>query len=123
MSTGNQHLGNYGEAQARAYLEKKGFRFVCSQWHSRYGELDLVMWDRDEIVFVEVKLRTNLSYGMPEHMVNEKKMEKIKKTAGLYLEEIENDPPFHRYDLVGIVKNGEKLEIEHLQDVFREDSC
>ena len=94
---------------------------MCSQWHSRYGELDLVMWDDDELVFVEVKLRTSTTYGDPEDMIDWRKMAKIKKTAGVYLEEMKGELPFYRFDVVSIVKTGENLELVHLQDVFRED--
>lgn len=121
MKDNKRQLGNLGEQKARDFLRKRGYQYVCSQWHSRYGELDLVMWDADELVFVEVKLRTNTSYGEPEDMVDWKKMAKIKKTAGLYLEEMKGERPFYRFDIVAIVKKGENLKMLHLQDVFRED--
>ena len=52
-----RRLGDQGEGHARRYLEARGLTFVAANWRCPAGELDLVMRDGDEIVFVEVKTR------------------------------------------------------------------
>ena len=55
--------GTIAENKARQYLEKHGLKFVEKNYRCRNGEIDLVMQDKNELVFVEVRYRKNDSYG------------------------------------------------------------
>ena len=48
---------DYGEEQAALYLKKHGYRIVGRNYKVRTGEIDLIVSDREYIVFVEVKMR------------------------------------------------------------------
>lgn len=74
-----------GEKTASDYLEKNGYRILARNFHSRFGEVDIVASDGEAIVFVEVKLRSSNFFGTPLESITPKKLEKIKKTALFYL--------------------------------------
>jgi len=63
-------LGRAGEGHARRYLEGRGYAFVEANWRCPFGELDLVMRDGEELVFVEVKLRSGESTGRADDAVS-----------------------------------------------------
>ena len=77
--------GDWGEALAAEYLEARGCRIVEKEWRCRLGEIDLIAEKDGMILFVEVKLRSNLRYGMPREYVTAKKQEKLRSAALLYL--------------------------------------
>ena len=77
--------GDWGEALAAEYLEARGCRIVEREWRCRLGEIDLIAEQEGTLLFVEVKLRTNLRYGMPRESVTAKKQEKLRSAALLYL--------------------------------------
>lgn len=62
-------LGRLGEHHARLLLEGRGYRFVTSNWHCLAGEIDLVLLDGDELVFVEVKTRRGERAGRADDAV------------------------------------------------------
>ena len=73
------------EDQARKYLEKQGLRLLKTNFRSRFGEIDLIMRDRDTICFIEVKYRKSMAYGGAACSVPLSKQRKIVKTALYYL--------------------------------------
>ena len=77
--------GDWGEALVAEYLEARGCRIVEREWRCRFGEIDLIAEKDGVLLFVEVKLRTNLQYGAPREYVTAKKQEKLRSAALLYL--------------------------------------
>lgn len=106
---------------ARDFLEKQGYRFEAMQWRTTFGEIDLIMWDRDELVFVEVKLRSTNDFGHPEEMISREKMKKIQRTAYHYLRFGRYQEIFWRFDFISITGDHEHYEIVHLKDTIRSD--
>ena len=49
-----QQLGAWAEQQAAQLMQNHGFQFLTANYHSRYGELDLILVRDQELVFVEV---------------------------------------------------------------------
>lgn len=80
-------LGDWGEQIIAEYLEEKGFSLVARNWHSRYGEIDIVAENQEWILFVEVKTRKNARFSQPYEAVDWRKQEKIRLTVELYLQE------------------------------------
>ena len=70
--------GDWGEALVAEYLEARGCRIVEKEWRCRFGEIDLIAEQEGTLLFVEVKLRSNLRYGMPRESVTAKKQEKLR---------------------------------------------
>ena len=95
--------GTDAEHEARAFLETQGLRFVAANYHSRRGEIDLVMRDGESLVFVEVRLRNNPGYGSAAASVDWRKQRKLVATAEHYLQRHPHDGPA-RFDVVAIAR-------------------
>lgn len=119
--TTRRDLGNRGEAETARYLRKKGYALLASQWRCRYGELDLVARDRGgTICFVEVKLRQAGGAALPREAVDQRKQQRLRSAAALYLSQHDIDAPA-RFD-VAEVYTDEKHQVTgvtYLADAFR----
>lgn len=73
----NRTIGLQAEQLAAAYLIEKGYSIIGKNFHSRYGEIDLIAKQRQIYVFVEVKSRKSCSFGEPEEAINAAKLLKI----------------------------------------------
>lgn len=81
----NYKKGRDGEDTAKQYLINKGFLFIESNFEVDIGEIDLIMSDYDWLVFVEVKYKSDDLMGMPEEMINKRKIAQVKRVAAAYL--------------------------------------
>lgn len=77
--------GRIGEKIARVRLILSGYRIVETNYRTRYGEIDIVATDGDDLVFVEVKTKGSAEYGRPEEAVDDKKRRKLSQMALIYL--------------------------------------
>lgn len=99
--------GKAAEQLALHYLEQQGLRLVETNYSTRMGEIDLIMWQQHSLVFVEVRQRNNLNFGGAAASVGLVKQERLWKTAQIYLQRY-TSPPACRFDLLAI--NGGKVE-------------
>lgn len=99
--------GKAAEQLALHYLEQQGLRLVETNYSTRLGEIDLIMWQQHSLVFVEVRQRNNLNFGGAAASVGLVKQERLWKTAQIYLQRY-TSPPACRFDLLAI--NGGKVE-------------
>ncbi|MBQ3076013.1 MAG: YraN family protein [Clostridia bacterium] len=86
----HKEFGDRGEYLARLFLEKKGFVFIRANYRSKHGEIDLVMQENDEIVFVEVKTRTFRSakiYGRGSERIDKDKQKNIIRSSRAFIRE------------------------------------
>ena len=77
-------LGRLAEEFASVLLQSKGYKILEHNFHSRFGEIDIIAMDGDILVFVEVKARWSQKFGGPEEAVTPWKISKIIKTADYY---------------------------------------
>jgi putative endonuclease len=82
-----KQLGSWGEKEAEAYFANQGLAILGRNFRTRDGEIDLIVKDSEEIVFVEVKTRTSNEFGFPEEAVTEEKIEHLIEAAERYLED------------------------------------
>ncbi len=85
MKLFNKKTGGIGESLALEYLLKKGFELVLRNYSTRFGEIDLIMRDKDVLVFVEVKAKKSEDWGTPEEMFTQSKYRKVKNMGVVYL--------------------------------------
>jgi len=119
---GSKLVGAWGEALAAEYLRKKRYAVVASGYHSRFGEIDLIVQNKSYLVFVEVKLRKNAEFAQAGHYVDRRKQDKIRMTASMYL--AENPTTLQpRFDVIEIYAPEGTLtrhpEINHMEDAFQ----
>lgn len=81
----NNIAGAWGEAKAADFLRKKHYQIVAQGYTSRFGEIDLIVQNRNFLVFVEVKMRKSADFARAMEYVDHKKQERIKTTAAIYL--------------------------------------
>ncbi|MBW5414232.1 YraN family protein [Pseudomonas sp. MAG002Y] len=86
MKTTTRESGQAAEDQALAYLQKQGLKLVVRNWSRRSGELDLVMLDRDTVVFVEVRSRRHIAWGGAVESIDARKRQRLIATAQLFLQ-------------------------------------
>lgn len=102
ISASRQSLGRLGERLAAAHLEARGYRMREANFRCRYGEIDLVAEDGQDLVFVEVKTRRGSAYGLPEEAVDARKARKLQDVACSYLEQHNLAECSWRIDVVAV---------------------
>ena len=119
MAKDNKKSGDEGEELAARILSEKNYEIVERNYRYGHGEIDIIARDGETLVFIEVKTRKNLQYGMPEYAVTQTKQRQIKKIAEAYLYENNITDTDCRMDVVAILfKKGEKPYINHLINAF-----
>ncbi len=111
-------FGTVGEKAASEYLEKQGYRILDRNWRSGHKEIDLVVSDGDNLIFVEVKSRKALSLQAPWEAVSPLKMKRIIAAADAYVRCRKTDLPV-RFDILALSYQAGAWEIEHFEDAFR----
>lgn len=97
--------GRWGERIARTFLEARGYRILAQNVTFREGEIDLVARDGTETVFLEVKLRTSGSFGLPEDAVDARKARRLAAAVSRYCDRYAVTGPV-RCDVVAISVDG-----------------
>ncbi|MBT8400566.1 MAG: YraN family protein [Rhodothermia bacterium] len=119
-------LGRQGETLAANYLEEQGYRVLERNYRFEGSEVDIVCFKPDsryelggEIVFVEVKTRSDTGFGHPEEAVDEQKQRHIIKASRAYLYESKLERSPCRFDVIGIVVSDSSAPvIEHFEHAF-----
>lgn len=113
--------GISGEQLTAKMLADKGYDIVAMNYHSRFGEIDIIAENDEYIIFVEVKTRNEKSIAEAKEFVNAKKQKKIILTAMQYLSlnETEKQPRFDVVEVYIKSKLGFHLkEINHIENAF-----
>jgi len=117
----NNIVGAWGESLAAEYLKKKHFKLVAANYRCRYGEIDIIVSNRQYLVFVEVKLRKTSNFAQALEHVDIRKQNKIRTTAEMFLAQYETGLQ-PRFDVIEIyAPDGaatQKPVINHLEDAF-----
>jgi putative endonuclease len=115
--TESHNLGVKGEALAKDHLLNKGYKILHCNWKSGKREIDIVAENKEFIVFVEVKTRSDDFHMHPRHAVTSEKQKSIIFAAESYLERY-NINKESRFDIVSIITNGKSVQVEHIEDAF-----
>jgi putative endonuclease len=112
--------GRRGEDLAHRFLQKQGYTVAARNYRtpSGSGEIDLVAWDGDTLVFVEVKTRHREEFGAPERAVDYDKRKALVRAAGHYARKAGVRWEQVRFDIVSVVLSA-RPEITHRKDAFR----
>ena len=116
-----KQFGALGEQYAAAWLEEHGWTTLSRNWHTRYGELDIVMLNPEyTVVFVEVKSRRSMHYGYPQEAITPAKQNNLRKAACDWLLDRRNRVPHSavRFDVVTIVLRVGRPLVHHIENAF-----
>lgn len=111
-------LGEWGEKTAARYLLKKGYKIAERNFRCKAGEIDIIASDKNILVFIEVKTRNNLSYGLPCEAITRTKLHHLKRAIQYYLLLNGQQNDFdRRIDVVEILIKSGKTFVHHIQGV------
>ncbi len=122
---GAQHLlrrakGQEVEAACRRWLLKQHISLVASNFHSKYGEIDIIGQEESTLIFFEVRYRRENSYGSSAESVTYAKQQRIYKTALFF---ITQHPKFqhynYRFDIIGATTYNGKIEFSWQKNAFQ----
>ena len=108
--------GAQAEQLAAQYLQQQGLKLVVQNYRSRYGEIDLIMQDGTTVVFIEVRLRRNASFGGAAASIDAHKQKRIISTAQQYLASLARIPPC-RFDAV-LLDDAQGGNMQWLKNAF-----
>lgn len=112
-------VGKTGENMAADYLKKAGYSILERNYRTRMGEIDIIASKSGYLIFVEVKTRRNVEYGMPSEAVNYHKQNKIIQSALCYLNMTRQVNSPCRFDILEIMlstNNG--MQYNHIVNAF-----
>ncbi|MBL0059412.1 MAG: YraN family protein [Elusimicrobia bacterium] len=109
-----QTQGQEAETLALHWLEPKGYRLLAANHRTPMGEVDLILEQKETIVFVEVRERKSTSFGTPAETVTRKKQARIAKAALMFLKAKGLTRRPLRFDVVS-VQSG---TISHIENAF-----
>lgn len=117
MKQDNRKTGFLAEDLAVKALQDKGYKILERNFKDRFGEIDIIAKDKDVLVFVEVKAKKGIVFGLPEEMINSNKLRKIQKMAEIY---IDGKTIPCRIDVVAIIlsETNELLHLNHYENVY-----
>ena len=119
MQGSNQSKGRHGEDLALFHLKQHGLKLVSRNYRCRFGEIDIVMKDGDELVFVEVKYRQSESLFPTVELVDFTKQKKLLRSANHYLGRHRvPQETVSRFDVVGITGVQGEENFDWIQNAF-----
>jgi len=119
MGNISNQIGSFGEELACQYLEQKGFQIIERNYRSQLGEIDLIAFDKDFLVFIEVKNYSFRSYGMPFQAITKTKKQSLVYTAKNFLFKNKLGNPNSRFDVITIYTEEDGTRtLEHFENAF-----
>lgn len=114
-----QALGRRGEDLAHRFLRRQGLIVAARNYRppGGQGEIDLVCWEGETLVLVEVKTRSTEEFGPPDRAVDAPKREALIRAARHYARRAGADWEMVRFDVVDVIL-GRFERIEHIRDAF-----
>lgn len=122
MSRYNKDLGDFGENAAENFLKKNGYKILERNFLTKGGEADIIALDDKTLVFIEVKTRSSLKFGLPAEAVNKRKINHMRRAAEWYI--FKNPTDFEiRFDIIEIIatiSDGlfQLSEINHIKNII-----
>jgi len=115
----NASIGNRGEELAAACLERSGYKLIERNFRCKGGEVDIVAREGKTLVFVEVKSRKTLTYGVPQLAVTPFKQRQISKAALTWLARNRLHDTPARFDVIAILLSSDyQHQIDHIKNAF-----
>ncbi len=113
-------IGKIGENLAAKYLENNDYKILERNFEAKQGEIDIIALDMEkkELVFIEVKTRTNLKYGKPVEAVDKTKQKHLIKTIKYYIYKRHLENEYIRVDVIEIYLHNNKYKINHIKQII-----
>lgn len=112
-----KNIGKLGEKLAEKYLLKNNYKMVEKNFRCKFGEIDIIAYDKKELVFIEVKTRTSNKYGTGINSIDKNKEKHLYKTAEYYLCNKKINIGI-RIDAIEITLNKGIVSIKHYKNII-----
>lgn len=118
----NRKLGHTGEQIAENFLISQDYQIIQKNFYSRFGEIDIIACSPEgQLIFIEVKTRTNTFFGLPQESITFQKKQRIIKTALHFLKlATTKQPTTWRFDaiLVQLGQENHLKSLTHLKNII-----
>ena len=117
----NKRKGLHYENQAKNYLVEHGLALLKQNYHCRFGEIDLIMLQKEALCFIEVKFRNSMAYGGAASSISNQKQKKIVKTALFFITQNKKFKQHSiRFDALLIQQQADNksVDIDWIQNAF-----
>ncbi|WP_169738409.1 YraN family protein [Patulibacter minatonensis] len=115
-------VGRTGERYARDHLVRLGYEVLAERARTRWGEIDLVVYDGRTIVFCEVKSRVARGSAAPWASLHARKRRQVRRLAAAWLSETTDRPTGReiRFDAIGVLVDptGRLVRLDHIEAAF-----
>lgn len=123
MSFIGKFFGQNGEDFAVKFLKKNGYAIVERNFKTKIGEIDIIVKNKKELIFVEVKTRSSDKFGSAVEAVGKAKQVVISKVANEYLmlqssKGVDVDKLNVRFDVIGLTGTDGDFEVNHVENAF-----
>lgn len=116
-----QELGRQGERFAAEFLEKEGYEILDKNYSCAFGEIDVIATKDEDIIFVEVKTRSQLEFGYPSEAVDARKQKHIYKVAESYLYKTKMWRRPISFDVIEVYIEDDDYKIAHIKNAIIEN--
>jgi len=115
MSNTRKMLGSFGENEAQKYLEDQDYKILEKNFKCSHGEIDIIALQEKELVFIEVRTRSSLSFGEPYESINKVKQKRLIKLAQYYLKYKNIKNCNMRFDVVSVLADKRDFKIKKIE--------
>lgn len=114
-------LGRTGEAIAAKYYIRQGYLLLNHNYHTRFGELDLILYKENTVVFAEVKTRNSTARMAPAEAVDAAKCQRLAAAAAQYLQRSPYADAVIRFDVVEVMPGTDGWRVHCIPNAFDSD--
>lgn len=117
-----QDIGKLGEKLALKFLKKRGYHIRETNFRCHEGEIDIIAQQKDCLVFIEVRTKSNLDFGTPEESITQSKKEKLISLALTYISNHQSIPSSWRIDVIAVEvdQKGKTKRIELIENAIEQ---
>ena len=116
MSENRQKIGKVGEQKALLFLIEKNHKIIDTNWRYQKCEIDIIASKNEELIFIEVKTRTN-SIIPQENLISIAQQKRITYAADFYIKKNKIDLII-RFDLIFVEKDFKSFKFTHFKEIF-----
>lgn len=118
MTKARQDFGLLGERIAARWLVRQGWSVVQHRFREGRRDIDLIVQRAHEVAFVEVKARRGQDFGGPVEAVNYRKQRELSRAASVWVDRFGKEELAYRFDVVGILVEGERVRLRYVPNAF-----
>jgi putative endonuclease len=118
MSAARQAFGKLGERIAERWLRRGGWVVVNRRFQNGRRDIDLVVRKDQTVAFVEVKARKGEDFGGPVEAVHWRKQRELVRSAKVWIDRHGQSAEDYRFDVLGVLVNGDRVQVRHVPDAF-----